>query len=163
MLACLQHEASGMVPLILSFAVHWIHGVANSQLVRLLTPMLTRRVSCMLKLCSARCTLHRLQLPVTSQHTLCSRCLAWVCLYQKPCKPAGDMQHTTNNNASRRSAGLCRCRCGVAATMFSALAKSGVNIKAISQGCSEYNITAVISQVDSVRALRAVHAVFYLS
>lgn len=54
-------------------------------------------------------------------------------------------------------------RKGVAATMMSALAKANVNIKAIAQGSSEYNITVLIDQADSERALRAVHSRFYLS
>jgi len=54
-------------------------------------------------------------------------------------------------------------RKGVAATMMSALAKANVNLKAIAQGSSEYNITVLIDQKDSERALRAVHSRFYLS
>jgi len=54
-------------------------------------------------------------------------------------------------------------RKGVAATLMSALAKANVNIKAIAQGSSEYNITVLIGQKDSERALRAVHSRFYLS
>ncbi|GMH34042.1 hypothetical protein BSKO_01876 [Bryopsis sp. KO-2023] len=54
-------------------------------------------------------------------------------------------------------------RKGMAATMMSALAKSNVNIKAIAQGSSEYNITVVIDQKDSAKALRSVHSRFYLS
>ncbi|KAJ9533496.1 hypothetical protein QJQ45_026558 [Haematococcus lacustris] len=54
-------------------------------------------------------------------------------------------------------------RKGVAATMMGALAKANVNIKAIAQGSSEYNITVLIDQRDSERALRAVHSRFYLS
>lgn len=54
-------------------------------------------------------------------------------------------------------------RKGVAATMMGALAKANVNIKAIAQGSSEYNITILIDQRDSERALRAVHSRFYLS
>eukprot|EP00252_Welwitschia_mirabilis_P006391 TRINITY_DN1726_c0_g1_i1.p1 TRINITY_DN1726_c0_g1~~TRINITY_DN1726_c0_g1_i1.p1 ORF type:complete len:926 (+),score=192.42 TRINITY_DN1726_c0_g1_i1:128-2905(+) len=52
---------------------------------------------------------------------------------------------------------------GVSATLFSALAKANINIRAIAQGCSEYNITVVVRREDSVRALRAVHSRFYLS
>ena len=52
---------------------------------------------------------------------------------------------------------------GVAGKFFSALGKARVNIRAIAQGSSERNISAVIDQVDSRRALRAVHAAFYLS
>lgn len=54
-------------------------------------------------------------------------------------------------------------RKGVAATMMGALAKANVNIKAIAQGSSEYNITVLLDQKDSERALRAVHSRFYLS
>mmetsp|Transcript_9334 Transcript_9334/g.34218 ORF Transcript_9334/g.34218 Transcript_9334/m.34218 type:complete len:805 (+) Transcript_9334:675-3089(+) len=53
--------------------------------------------------------------------------------------------------------------CGVASIMMSALAKANVNIRAIAQGCSENNITVVIDQNDSVKALKAVHSRFYLS
>jgi aspartokinase/homoserine dehydrogenase 1 len=52
---------------------------------------------------------------------------------------------------------------GVAARFFSALSKAGINIRAIAQGASERNISAVIDMADSSRALRAVHAGFYLS
>lgn len=52
---------------------------------------------------------------------------------------------------------------GVAAQFFDALGKAGVNVRAIAQGSSERNISAVIDQQDSARALRAVHAGFYLS
>ncbi|URE00347.1 bifunctional aspartokinase homoserine dehydrogenase 1 [Musa troglodytarum] len=52
---------------------------------------------------------------------------------------------------------------GVSATLFDALAKANINVRAIAQGCSEYNITVVLKQEDCVRALRAVHSRFYLS
>jgi aspartokinase/homoserine dehydrogenase 1 len=51
----------------------------------------------------------------------------------------------------------------VAATFFSSLAKAGVSVRAIAQGSSERNISAVIDRADSTRALRAVHAGFVLS
>ena len=51
---------------------------------------------------------------------------------------------------------------GVAATFFGALAKAGVNVRAIAQGSSERNISAVVDGADSTRALRAVHAAFVL-
>ncbi|MDH3588798.1 MAG: bifunctional aspartate kinase/homoserine dehydrogenase I, partial [Gammaproteobacteria bacterium] len=41
--------------------------------------------------------------------------------------------------------------------------RAGVNVRAIAQGSSERNISAVIDDSDTVRALRAVHAGFYLS
>jgi aspartokinase/homoserine dehydrogenase 1 len=52
---------------------------------------------------------------------------------------------------------------GVAAMMFGALGHAGVNVRAIAQGASERNISAVIDAADATRALRAVHAGFYLS
>lgn len=52
-------------------------------------------------------------------------------------------------------------RPGVSATFFSALAKANVNIRAIAQGCSEYNVTCLVNQDDATRALRAVHSRFY--
>ena len=52
---------------------------------------------------------------------------------------------------------------GVAGSFFSALAKAGVNIRAIAQGSSERNLSAVISANDYLKALRALHSVFFLS
>ncbi|KAH6833981.1 aspartate homoserine dehydrogenase i [Perilla frutescens var. hirtella] len=52
---------------------------------------------------------------------------------------------------------------GVSATLFSALAKANINIRAIAQGCSEYNVTVVVKREDCIKALRAVHSRFYLS
>lgn len=52
---------------------------------------------------------------------------------------------------------------GVAAKFFGALGKANVNIRAIAQGSSERNISVVIKSRDTTRALRAVHAGFYLS
>ena len=52
---------------------------------------------------------------------------------------------------------------GVSGRFFTALGDSRINILAISQGCSERNISAVVWQKDSTRALRAVHAAFRLS
>lgn len=52
---------------------------------------------------------------------------------------------------------------GVAARLFAALARAGVNIRAIAQGASERNISLAIDARDATRALRAAHASFYLS
>ncbi|XP_075486505.1 bifunctional aspartokinase/homoserine dehydrogenase, chloroplastic-like [Primulina tabacum] len=52
---------------------------------------------------------------------------------------------------------------GVSATLFNALAKANINVRAIAQGCSEYNITVVVKREDCIKALRAVHSRFYLS
>lgn len=52
---------------------------------------------------------------------------------------------------------------GVAARLFRSLALGGVNVRAVAQGASERNITVVIDEADSARALRAAHTGFYLS
>lgn len=52
---------------------------------------------------------------------------------------------------------------GIAARFFTNLARAGINIRAIAQGSSERNISAVIDSSDVTRALRAVHSGFYLS
>ena len=52
---------------------------------------------------------------------------------------------------------------GVAAKVFGTLGDAAVNIRAIAQGASERNISVVIEAKHSTRALRAVHAGFYLS
>lgn len=41
--------------------------------------------------------------------------------------------------------------------------QANINILAIAQGCSEYNVTVVLKREDSIRALRAVHSRFYHS
>ncbi len=52
---------------------------------------------------------------------------------------------------------------GVAAKVFSALGDAAVNVRAIAQGASERNISVVIDGRGAAKALRAVHAGFYLS
>ncbi len=52
---------------------------------------------------------------------------------------------------------------GVAAKVFNALGSAGVNVRAIAQGASERNISVVVAGRDATRALRAVHAGYYLS
>lgn len=52
---------------------------------------------------------------------------------------------------------------GVAARTFGALARTGINIRAIAQGASERNISVAVASADTARALRAVHAAFWLS
>ena len=54
-------------------------------------------------------------------------------------------------------------RLGMAGNFFSALGKAGINIRAIAQGSSERNISAVIQQDETTKALRALHSAFYLS
>ncbi len=52
---------------------------------------------------------------------------------------------------------------GAAAKVFGALGAAGVSVRAIAQGASERNISAVIDGKQSSRALRSVHSSFYLS
>jgi len=52
---------------------------------------------------------------------------------------------------------------GISGRFFSALGMASVNVRAIAQGASERNISAAIRSEGAVRALRAVHSVFYLS
>ena len=53
-------------------------------------------------------------------------------------------------------------RLGMAGNFFSALGKAGINIRAIAQGSSERNISAVIQQDEATKALRALHSAFHL-
>jgi aspartokinase/homoserine dehydrogenase 1 len=52
---------------------------------------------------------------------------------------------------------------GIASRFFSTLARAGINVRAIAQGSSERNISAVVDSADATRALRAAHSGFYLS
>jgi aspartokinase/homoserine dehydrogenase 1 len=52
---------------------------------------------------------------------------------------------------------------GSAGRFFRTLGNTGINVRAIAQGASERNISAVIAARDMVKALRAVHSSFYLS
>lgn len=52
---------------------------------------------------------------------------------------------------------------GISAKMFKALGKNGINVKAIAQGSSELNITAVIDKHDEAKALNALHEIFFKS
>lgn len=52
---------------------------------------------------------------------------------------------------------------GVSGIFFDALGKARINVLAISQGCDERNISAVVHADESGRALKAVHAAFWLS
>ena len=52
---------------------------------------------------------------------------------------------------------------GVAAQVFGSLGAAGVNVRAIAQGSSERNISVVIDERQTTKALRSVHSGFYLS
>lgn len=50
---------------------------------------------------------------------------------------------------------------GISGKFFSALGRNGVNIRAIAQGSSERNITAVISNADVNKSTNTIHEVFF--
>lgn len=52
---------------------------------------------------------------------------------------------------------------GIASRFLGTLGNAGINVRAIAQGSSERNISAVIDSDVATRALRAAHAGFYLS
>ncbi|HEY1464648.1 MAG TPA: lysine-sensitive aspartokinase 3 [Terriglobales bacterium] len=52
-------------------------------------------------------------------------------------------------------------RPGIAASVFSTIADAGVNIRMISQGASEINISFVVKETDVPRAVRHLHAKFF--
>jgi len=51
---------------------------------------------------------------------------------------------------------------GLAARVFAAVARAGINVIAIAQGSSEVNISLVVADADVVPALRAIHDIFEL-
>ena len=51
---------------------------------------------------------------------------------------------------------------GIAANVFGALGKAGINVIAISQGSSERNISLVVTEQDAAEAVRAIHRAFQL-
>ena len=50
---------------------------------------------------------------------------------------------------------------GISGKMFNALGKNGVNVRAIAQGSSERNISAVISAQDVKKAVNVLHEEFF--
>ncbi|MBA2710545.1 MAG: bifunctional aspartate kinase/homoserine dehydrogenase I [Tatlockia sp.] len=52
---------------------------------------------------------------------------------------------------------------GIASKLTTALAKANINIRAISQGSSERNISLMIRSKDANKAIQAIHSGFYLS
>jgi bifunctional aspartokinase / homoserine dehydrogenase 1 len=52
---------------------------------------------------------------------------------------------------------------GTSGRMFNTMGKNGINIHAIAQGSSELNISAVIRESDTSKALNALHEAFFLS
>jgi aspartate kinase len=54
-------------------------------------------------------------------------------------------------------------RPGIAASVFNSLAEAGVNIRMISQGASEINISVVVKESDVPQAVRFLHRKFFTS
>lgn len=52
---------------------------------------------------------------------------------------------------------------GVAGKLFGVLGKNGVNVVAMAQGSSEYNITFAVKQTDEKKALNVIHEEFFQS
>ncbi|WP_443936819.1 bifunctional aspartate kinase/homoserine dehydrogenase I [Pedobacter sp. MW01-1-1] len=50
---------------------------------------------------------------------------------------------------------------GISGRLFSALGRNGVNVRAIAQGSSEYNISVILSKSDLSKAVNAVHDAFF--
>jgi len=50
---------------------------------------------------------------------------------------------------------------GISGKLFHALGRNGINVRAIAQGSSEYNISVIISKNDMAKALNAVHDSFF--
>ncbi|WMJ71606.1 bifunctional aspartate kinase/homoserine dehydrogenase I [Cytophagaceae bacterium ABcell3] len=52
---------------------------------------------------------------------------------------------------------------GISGKLFTALGKNGINVAAIAQGSSEFNLSVVINKVDLSKALNSLHEAFFLS
>ncbi len=52
---------------------------------------------------------------------------------------------------------------GIASILFQSLARARINVRMISQGSSERNISVVLDSTDMTKGLRSVHSAFYLS
>jgi bifunctional aspartokinase / homoserine dehydrogenase 1 len=51
---------------------------------------------------------------------------------------------------------------GISGKLFHALGRNGINVRAIAQGSSEYNISVIIGREDLNKALNAVHDAFFV-
>lgn len=52
---------------------------------------------------------------------------------------------------------------GISGKLFHALGRNGINVRAIAQGSSEYNISVVIARADLNKGLNAVHDAFFVN
>ncbi len=50
---------------------------------------------------------------------------------------------------------------GMSGRLFAALGRNGINVRAIAQGSSEYNISVIIGKEDLAKALNAIHDAFF--
>lgn len=50
---------------------------------------------------------------------------------------------------------------GISGKLFQALGRNGINVRAIAQGSSEYNISVILAKSDLSKAVNAVHDAFY--
>src|SRR5690606_32577986 len=50
---------------------------------------------------------------------------------------------------------------GMSGKLFYALGRNGINVRAIAQGSSEYNISVIVERNDLSKALNAVHDAFF--
>ncbi|RLC78817.1 MAG: aspartate kinase, partial [Chloroflexi bacterium] len=50
---------------------------------------------------------------------------------------------------------------GIAAKVFGALGREGINVVSIAQGSSEYNLSLVVNESEADEAVRAIHREFY--
>lgn len=50
---------------------------------------------------------------------------------------------------------------GMSGRLFHALGRNGINVRAIAQGSSEYNISVIINKADLAKSLNAVHDAFF--
>jgi aspartate kinase len=52
---------------------------------------------------------------------------------------------------------------GIAGQVFGALGAAGINVIAIAQGSTEYNISLVVEEAQSDEAVRVIHRAFMLA
>ncbi len=110
----------------------------------------------------------------SSEHSIC------IAVAEEQWESAYDVIHTTFKDEMQRglieavhvepdcaivaAVGSQMAGCpGIATRFFGSLSKANINVKAIAQGSSEQNISAVVGQQDVKAAIRALHSGFFLS
>ena len=51
---------------------------------------------------------------------------------------------------------------GIAATVFSAVAAKGINVRMIASGSSNQNLSLIVTKKDAKETVRAIHSAFHL-